>query len=104
MEIRKILKKVFLTFQTLIVMSFLNIPVLAANDPDISAVTDGIDILIDLVMAVIGGVGVIFLAWGLMDFGTAYSQHDGSQQMQGIKKAVAGVIIIAVPTLVTLFK
>ncbi len=29
---------------------------------------------------------MIFLAWGLLDFGTGYSAHDTTQQSQAIKK------------------
>lgn len=49
-------------------------------------VTDGINVIKDLVLGCVGGVGVIFLAWGLLDFGTGYSAHDTTQQSQAIKK------------------
>ena len=74
----------------------------AAKDGDVSEVTDGIDVLKDLVLACVGGVGVIFLAWGLLDFGTAYSAHDTTQQSAAIKKVVGGLIMIAVPTILKL--
>ena len=73
-----------------------------AKNSDVSEVTDGIDVLTDLVLACVGGVGVIFLAWGLLDFGTAYSAHDTTQQSAAIKKVVGGLIMIAVPTLLKL--
>ena len=73
-----------------------------AKDTDVSEVTDGIDVLTDLVLACVGGVGVIFLAWGLLDFGTAYSAHDTTQQSAAIKKVIGGLIMIAVPTLLKL--
>lgn len=98
MKIKNKLKKAFLMLQTLIAILVLNVPIMA-EEVDVTEVTSGIDVLVTLVMAFIGGVGAIFLAWGLMDFGTAYAQHDASQQMQGIKKVVAGLIIVAVPTL-----
>lgn len=72
------------------------------NETDISEVTDGIDVLKDIVLACVGGVGVIFLAWGLLDFGTAYSAHDTTQQSSAIKKVVGGLIMIAVPSILKL--
>ena len=66
---------------------------------DVKEVTEGIDVLKDLVLAAVAGVGVIFLAWGLLDFGTAYSAHETSQQSAAIKKVVGGIIMIAVPSI-----
>lgn len=66
---------------------------------DVSEVTDGIDVLKDIVLAAVSGVGIIFLAWGLLDFGTAYSAHETSQQSAAIKKVVGGIIMIAVPAI-----
>ena len=47
-----------------------------ATDTGVKEVTDGIDVIKELVLGCVGGVGVIFLAWGLLDFGTGYSAHD----------------------------
>ena len=71
-----------------------------AKAGDVSKVTGGLKTLENLVLAIVGGLGVIFLAWGLVDFGTAVASHETSQQMQGIKKAVAGLVIIAIPALI----
>ena len=69
------------------------------EEADISEVTNGIDVLKDIVLACVSGVGVIFLAWGLLDFGTAYSAHDTTQQSASIKKVIGGLIMIAVPSI-----
>lgn len=53
-----------------------------ATDTGVKEVTDGIDVIKELVLGCVGGVGVIFLAWGLLDFGTGYSAHDTTQQSQ----------------------
>ena len=68
-----------------------------ATDTGVTEVTDGINVIKDLVLGCVGGVGVIFLAWGLLDFGTGYSAHDTTQQSQAIKKVIGGLIMIAVP-------
>ena len=68
----------------------------------VKEVTDGINVIKDLVLGCVGGVGVIFLAWGLLDFGTGYSAHDTTQQSQAIKKVIGGLIMIAVPAILKL--
>ena len=73
-----------------------------ATDPGVKEVTDGINVIKDLVLGCVGGVGVIFLAWGLLDFGTGYSAHDTTQQSQAIKKVIGGLIMIAVPAILKL--
>jgi D-alanyl-lipoteichoic acid acyltransferase DltB (MBOAT superfamily) len=72
------------------------------TDTGVKEVTDGIDVIKDLVLGCVGGVGVIFLAWGLLDFGTGYSAHDTTQQSQAIKKVIGGLIMIAVPAILKL--
>lgn len=72
------------------------------TDTGVSDVTDGINVIKDLVLGCVGGVGVIFLAWGLLDFGTAYAAHQTSEQSQAIKKVVGGLIMVAVPSILAL--
>ncbi len=91
----------FMTVQIINVRK--NVVMAKYSNADISEVTDGMDIFKDLTLAFVGGIGVIFLALGVLDFATALSAHDTSQQMQGIKKATAGIIIIAVPVIIKLF-
>lgn len=83
------------------------VPVMAkakdtTTDTGVSDVTDGIDVIKDLVLGCVGGVGVIFLAWGLLDFGTAYAAHETTQQSQAIKKVIGGLIMVAVPAILKL--
>jgi Trk-type K+ transport system membrane component len=72
------------------------------TDTGVSDVTDGIGVIKDLVLGCVGGVGVIFLAWGLLDFGTAYAANETTQQSQAIKKVVGGLIMVAVPAILKL--
>lgn len=104
--IRRIIKisvfiYVFMSAQIINVSN--NVVMAKYSNADISEVTDGIDIFKDLTLAFVGGIGIIFLALGVLDFATALSAHDTSQQMQGIKKATAGIIIIAIPVIIKLF-
>ena len=73
-----------------------------ATDTGVTEVTNGIKVIKDLVLGCVGGVGVIFFAWGLLDFGTGSSAHDTTQQSQAIKKVIGGLIMIAVPAILKL--
>jgi hypothetical protein len=74
----------------------------AKDDKGIADVTKGIEVLKTIVLSCTAGVGVIFLAWGLLDFGSAYSAHDTTQQSMAIKKVIGGIIMIAVPAIIKL--
>ena len=91
----------FMTAQIINVSN--NVVMAKYSNADISEVTDGINILEDIALAIVGGIGVIFLSFGVVDFATALSAHDTSQQMQGIKKAIAGIVMVAVPIIIKLF-
>lgn len=73
-----------------------------AKGAGVTEVTNGIETLKNLVLACVGGVGVIFLAWGLLDFGSAYSDRNTSEQSMAIKKVIGGLIMIAVPSIIAL--
>lgn len=97
---KKLFKRGLLAVESTACTVALSANVFAGKNKDLSKVTGGLKTLEDLVLAIVGGVGVIILAWGLVDFGTAVASHETSQQMQGIKKAIAGLVVIAVPTLI----
>ena len=73
-----------------------------STDTGVKEVTEGIGVIKDLVLGCVGGVGVIFLAWGLLDFGTAYADRNTTEQSSAIKKVVGGLIMVAVPTILKL--
>ncbi|HAV90080.1 MAG TPA: hypothetical protein DCW44_02245 [Eubacterium sp.] len=73
-----------------------------ASDTGVTEVTEGIGVIKDLVLGCVGGVGVIFLAWGLLDFGTAYADRNTTEQSSAIKKVVGGLIMVAVPAILKL--
>lgn len=98
----KILFKKVITVLTLAAVSLrLRSVTCLAADADVSDITDGIKTLKNLVMSCVAGVGVIFLAWGIVDFATAYSSHDTAQQSTAIKKVVGGIIMVCAKVLVS---
>ena len=66
-----------------------------------SAVTQPLDNLKTLVIAVIGAVGVIILAKNVMEFAQAYQQQDSSTMNSALKGIVAGVMMTGISTVLT---
>lgn len=65
---------------------------------DTSAVTEPLENLETLVIAVIGAVGVIILAKNVMEFAQAYQQQDSSTMNSALKGIVAGVMMAGIST------
>lgn len=68
---------------------------------DTSAVTQPLENLKTLVIAVIGAVGVIILAKNVMEFAQAYQQQDSSTMNSALKGIVAGVMMAGISTVLT---
>lgn len=66
-----------------------------------SAVTQPLENLKTLVIAVIGAVGVIILAKNVMEFAQAYQQQDLSTMNSALKGVVAGIIMAGISTVLT---
>ena len=66
-----------------------------------TAVTQPLENLKTLVIAVIGAVGVIILAKNVMEFAQAYQQQDSSTMNSALKGIVAGVMMEGISTVLT---
>lgn len=66
-----------------------------------STVTQPLENLKTLVVAVIGAVGVIILAKNVMEFAQAYQQQDSSTMNSALKGIVAGVMMAGISTVLT---
>lgn len=66
-----------------------------------SAVTQPLENLKTLVIAVIGAVGVIILTKNVMEFAQAYQQQDSSTMNSALKGIVAGVMMAGISTVLT---
>jgi len=66
-----------------------------------SAVTQPLDNLKTLVIAIIGAVGIIILAKNVMEFAQAYQQQDSSSMNSALKGIVAGVMMAGISTVLT---
>ena len=66
-----------------------------------TAITQPLDNLKTLVIAVIGAVGVIILAKNVMEFAQAYQQQDSSTMNSALKGIVAGVMMAGIGAVLT---
>lgn len=75
--------------------------VLAAQPGGTQAITQPLDNLKTLVIAIIGAVGVIILAKNVMEFAQAYQQQDSSTMNSALKGIVAGIMMAGISTVLT---
>ncbi len=66
-----------------------------------TAITQPLENLKTLVIAVIGAVGVIILAKNVMEFAQAYQQQDSSTMNSALKGIVAGVMMAGISTVLS---
>ena len=84
-------------FGTVMAVSLMSTTCLAST----SSVTQPLNNLKTLVIAVIGAVGVIILAKNVMEFAQAYQQQDSSTMNSALKGIVAGVMMAGISTVLT---
>lgn len=72
-----------------------------ASGAGTTAITQPLENLKTLVIAVIGAVGVIILAKNVMEFAQAYQQQDSSTMNSALKGIVAGVMMAGISTVLT---
>ena len=65
------------------------------------AITQPLESLKTIVIAVIGAIGVIILAKNVMEFAQAYQQQDSSTMNSALKGIVAGVMMASISTVLT---
>lgn len=65
------------------------------------AITQPLENLKTLVIAIIGAVGIIILAKNVMEFAQAYQQQDSSTMNSALKGIVAGILMAGISTVLT---
>lgn len=82
-------------------MAFYAMPMTVFASGGTEAITQPLDNLKTLVIAVIGAVGVIILAKNVMEFAQAYQQQDSSTMNSALKGIVAGVMMAGISTVLS---
>ena len=65
------------------------------------AITQPLENLKTLVIAIIGAVGIIILAKNVMEFAQAYQQQDSSTMNSALKGIVAGILMAGISNVLT---
>lgn len=79
----------------------LMMPMTAFASGGASAVTQPLENLKTLVIAIIGAIGVIILAKNVMEFAQAYQQQDSSTMNSALKGIVAGIMMAGISTVLS---
>lgn len=66
-----------------------------------TAITQPLENLKTLLIAIIGAVGVIILVKNIMEFAQAYQQQDSSTMNSALKGVVAGIMMAGISTVLT---
>ena len=80
-------------------MNIIPLTVFAAEGAQ--AITQPLNNLKTLVIAIIGAVGVIILAKNVMEFAQAYQQQDSSTMNSALKGIVAGIMMAGISTVLS---
>lgn len=105
-SLRKIKNKVIATVSMGVLMSNVMVTqafattatTTASTTASTSSITEPLDNLKTLVIAVIGAVGVIILAKNVMEFAQAYQGQDSSTMNSALKGIVAGIMMAGIST------
>lgn len=110
MKLKNVKRKILATFITLSLTLNQSMMVFAAKSKSNSvstdvpkSVSDGILLMENIFLAFIMFVGVIMTGSGLMDFVQGWDSRDSTQQEQSLKKAVAGLFTLAIPTIIMVY-
>ncbi len=86
---------------TMMCLNMMTTTCFAAAPGGTTAITQPLDNLKTLMVAIIGAVGVIILAKNVMEFAQAYQQQDSSTMNSALKGIVAGIMMAGISTVLT---
>ena len=104
MNLKNKVKKAGAAITSGMALSLVSAGNVSAAKADVKKVTSDIDIIEQIALAIAGGIGGIFFIMGIMDFAAGWSATDSTQQLAGIKKVIAGIMMMAISAIVALFK
>ena len=81
-------KRLFAAFAIMVVMATFCVPALAVDDP-LAVITN----LSEFIFSLIRAVGLILLAFGVLQLGLSLKSHDPSQRANGMLTIAGGIVI-----------
>lgn len=89
MKMSKIMRLLFSAFCALVLVFSISVTAFAADDDPIQVVNN----LSDFIFGLIRAIGLILLAFGIVQVGLSLKSHDPSQRANGFLTLAGGVII-----------
>jgi hypothetical protein len=89
MNLTKRTKKLLMIFSVIVLMLCMTAPAFADTNDPIAVVNN----LSEFVFGLIRAVGIILLAFGIVQVGLALKSHDASQRANGFLTVAGGIII-----------
>ena len=81
-------KRLFATFAVMVLMVTCCVPAMAVDDP-LAVITN----LSEFIFSLIRAVGLILLAFGVLQLGLSLKSHDPSQRANGMLTIAGGIVI-----------
>ena len=81
-------KRLFATFAVMVLMVTCCVPAMAVDDP-LAVITN----LSEFIFSLIRAVGLILLAFGVLQLGLSLKSHDPSQRAKGMLTIAGGIVI-----------
>jgi len=81
-------KRLFATFAVMVLMMTCCVPAMAVDDP-LAVITN----LSEFIFSLIRAVGLILLAFGVLQLGLSLKSHDPSQRANGMLTIAGGIVI-----------
>ena len=67
-------------------------------------VTNGFNVIYDIISAIVQSVGALLLLWGLFEWAQALNTQDGGSQSMAFKRVASGLVAIIAPQLIPLIR
>ena len=88
MKISKKMKRIFVIFSVLVLVFSMTTTAFAADDP-----LEVVNNLSEFIFGLIRAIGIILLAFGIVQVGLSLKSHDPSQRANGFLTLAGGIII-----------
>lgn len=100
-RIAKIKERIATTIYALTGTILQTAPLIAnAANAGVQAVSQTMGNFQAMIVALISSFGSIILLWGVFEFGTAIQSPNGTEQTQGFKRIVGGLVMTIAPSIV----
>ncbi len=77
-------------------------PVFAAGEDGAAVVTNGFNVIVGIIAAIVSSIGTLLLLWGLFEWAMALNTQDGGAQSMAFKRVGSGIVATLGPQILPL--